>query len=503
MNLGQAGNSNGSSPEQIFISYSHSPDDAEEKRRVMLHLGVLQAEGLIDLWDDTRIATGDTWFQEIETALRSARIAILLLSPSFLTSKFILVKEVPQLLQRRKTEGLRLMPILIKPCAWQAVGWLLALQIRQPERETFNDSELATVVLEVNALLSRSTRLAPEVARTQQVTMAVAGLDSMAEMAQVNPSVQSIMREFSADFQHTRAEIDVVTDYKRLHEILHRIQTECFDALLSELRRYTKPEESASAGRNALRQLIKLDGFVTQLKRVRAAGAFPTADVSWIDELDTVRQELWTGINASEVGRVQDAETDLTTIMLEEPSRMNHYLTTRARLLKLDAVERMVRHVRSRLAAQPHDSADQEREMTQTIDALATTHQNLQRLIDDHDIWQRVEVKLRTVERELESSDDEPKRSWRSIKRMTEPLYRGRTEPWASELLAEAVRVQDAIESGRRQDAKDYFLNFRIRATNQFLDADTELMDFCGNKLREIDQPLNRLLSAVGAMQQR
>jgi hypothetical protein len=158
--------------------------------------------------------------------------------------------------------------------------------------------------------------------------------------------------------------------------------------------------------------------------------------------------------------------------------------------------------VRSRLTAHLHDYADQEREITKTIDALTATHRNLQRLIDDHDIWQRVEVKLRSVERELESSGCEPERSWRSIKRMTEPLYRGRTEPWASELLAEAARVQNAIDGGNHQDAKDYFLNFRIRAANQFLDADTELVDFCGDKLREIGQPLSRLLNAVEAVQQ-
>ena len=129
---GQAGNLNGSSPAQIFISYSHSPDDAEEKRRVMLQLGVLQVEGLVDLWDDTRIDAGDAWLQEIEAALAAARIAVLLISPSFLNSKFIVGKEVPTLLQRRKTEGLRVVPILIKPCAWEAVRWLAALQMRKP-----------------------------------------------------------------------------------------------------------------------------------------------------------------------------------------------------------------------------------------------------------------------------------------------------------------------------------------------------------------------------------
>src|SRR5262245_5927462 len=86
----------------VFISYSHR--DEREKNRLLAHLGVLQREDLIDLWSDDRISAGADWKQEINEAMAQARVAILLISANFLTSDFILGKEVPTLLQRRKSE---------------------------------------------------------------------------------------------------------------------------------------------------------------------------------------------------------------------------------------------------------------------------------------------------------------------------------------------------------------------------------------------------------------
>ena len=40
----------------VFISYSHK--DEEWKDRLVTHLGVLQQQGLLDLWDDRRIERG-------------------------------------------------------------------------------------------------------------------------------------------------------------------------------------------------------------------------------------------------------------------------------------------------------------------------------------------------------------------------------------------------------------------------------------------------------------
>lgn len=72
----------------VFISYSHK--DEAWKDRLVTHLGVLQSQGLLDLWDDRRIGAGQDWHQEIEQAMAAASVAVLLVSADFLTSQFIL-----------------------------------------------------------------------------------------------------------------------------------------------------------------------------------------------------------------------------------------------------------------------------------------------------------------------------------------------------------------------------------------------------------------------------
>ena len=112
----------------VFISYSHK--DEAWKDRLVTHLGVLAQQGLLDLWDDRRIGTGEEWRTEIAEAMGRASVAILLVTADFLTSQFILGEEVPRLLQRRDAEGLRVFPVIVKPCAWKMVPWLSRMQVR-------------------------------------------------------------------------------------------------------------------------------------------------------------------------------------------------------------------------------------------------------------------------------------------------------------------------------------------------------------------------------------
>lgn len=113
-------------PAKVFISYSH--DDEAWKDRLVAQLGVLQQQHLLETWDDRQIAAGDNWQPHIELAM--AQVAVLLISASFLTSQFILGTEVPELLRRRAAQGLRVIPLIIKPCAWSRVDWLNKLQAR-------------------------------------------------------------------------------------------------------------------------------------------------------------------------------------------------------------------------------------------------------------------------------------------------------------------------------------------------------------------------------------
>ena len=114
-------------PGKVFISYSR--EDADWLARVTGHLGVLEVEDRLKVWEDTRIQPGVDWFPEIQRAIAECDVAILLISMAFLNSSFIRQTEVPALLQRRASEGLCVIPVLVWPCTWRKVDWLARIEM--------------------------------------------------------------------------------------------------------------------------------------------------------------------------------------------------------------------------------------------------------------------------------------------------------------------------------------------------------------------------------------
>lgn len=112
----------------IFISYSH--EDEAWCDAVAKHLRTLHDPVSVSVWVDRhRIRAGAAWLPEIEAALDAADLAILLVSPAFLSSDFIRETELPKLLARRAS-GLPVIPILVVPCGWKATGWLKSHELR-------------------------------------------------------------------------------------------------------------------------------------------------------------------------------------------------------------------------------------------------------------------------------------------------------------------------------------------------------------------------------------
>ena len=111
---------------KVFISYSHK--DEEFKDDLIIMLEGLRRQGIIDPWQDRRIEEGDDWYQEIQDAMNECDLAILLVSQHFIASRFIQDVELPRLLERRGEHGLRVVPIIVRPCKWQSEPALRGFQ---------------------------------------------------------------------------------------------------------------------------------------------------------------------------------------------------------------------------------------------------------------------------------------------------------------------------------------------------------------------------------------
>jgi hypothetical protein len=115
----------------IFISYSHK--DIKWLKRLQVFLKHLERKEVIEYWDDTRIDPGGKWREQIDEAIISSSVAVLLISADFLASDFIQTNELPRLLSAAEDTGLIILPVIISPCGFERIPELSKFQAINPE----------------------------------------------------------------------------------------------------------------------------------------------------------------------------------------------------------------------------------------------------------------------------------------------------------------------------------------------------------------------------------
>jgi tetratricopeptide (TPR) repeat protein len=112
----------------IFISYSHRGNGPEWKSALLRALHVFEQHHLLDVWQDGKIRDSSFWDDDIKQAMRSARLAVVLITPEALKSQYILEDEFPFLRDCQQHENLPIFPVICEPCEWKSHEWLRATQ---------------------------------------------------------------------------------------------------------------------------------------------------------------------------------------------------------------------------------------------------------------------------------------------------------------------------------------------------------------------------------------
>jgi hypothetical protein len=119
------------------------------KDRFLQQVAVLERLGLVDVWSDSKIKAGTVWLDEIEAALTSAQVAVLLVSPAFLASNFIWYNEMPRIIAHSK-QGMEILPLIVRPCPWRLQDELARLQARPKDGRALSQGSDSQIDLDLS-----------------------------------------------------------------------------------------------------------------------------------------------------------------------------------------------------------------------------------------------------------------------------------------------------------------------------------------------------------------
>jgi predicted nucleotide-binding protein len=101
---------------EVFVSYSHKDKKWLEKLRTLLVPSI--ESNTLFLWDDSMIKPGEEWEEKIKEALAAAKVAVLLVSPDFLASRFIAKNELPPLLDDARK--IKILWVYLRACNYKS-----------------------------------------------------------------------------------------------------------------------------------------------------------------------------------------------------------------------------------------------------------------------------------------------------------------------------------------------------------------------------------------------
>ena len=462
----------------VFISY-HERDRDWIKGQMLQRL---KARG-VNYIDHRHFVPGRARLNEIERAIEDSRKIWLILTNSFLTDEFQTFQDNLALYRALRDGSYRAVPVIKEPCVLPSrLQVLVSVEFGNAEDEHEDAWE------RLFATVQPSADPPGRVARD--------GVYALRELIRKSGKAREAVGRFGQNFHTACTEIASLDDYKRLHDLLQRLEREC--QILSLGARQTQMDADLSRGLNLTLAELKLllDKFESVWRR--GFSLVPDDEPAWVGKLKRTYTLMWAAVEPWTPAAFKRAVDDFDSALARGLSETDTCLREVIRRLRQAAFLEALQAIHEQMAdlARQDSTRDQFAEFSRGLAALAELNQRLSKLLGLHNLLQEIYDELRGVLGQ--GSDSAAIRdawSYTISRKMNalRPLCEGER---SDHLFEVGAALGAAIEMNNQPAIKQAFFGLYRQISNDFNEVDPDLMKQC-EALRQVGGPVACLLTEV------
>jgi hypothetical protein len=307
-----------------------------------------------------------------------------------------------------------------------------------------------------------------------------------------NPEIYALVTVFRSDFKLIGEQIELLSYYKTLHDLLHKLEIEYYRNIVQEARRFPGDEMTLTM---LAEYAMGLHGIFQEAQRAIDTRPATASDAPWLSRLSDAQREVETAVDSLDTRPLQKAIFLLTQLLADQPVRLNASLTETAKTLRLSGLVTSLVTLKEKMAAIAADPAKVQ-QFTEGIASLSELNVRLGQRVQTHDAWQEVDSILRRIETNLSHDTTELEWSWIDLKEKTHQLYSQDADAEILILQQCEQKLDDAITATDLAKIRHHFCVYRRAALNYFSLVDLSLIQICG-ELRTISQSIALVVEKI------
>jgi hypothetical protein len=323
---------------------------------------------------------------------------------------------------------------------------------------------------------------------------AAGAIGELSGMTRVSPHMREAAARFSSLFMVACKQVDLMGDFKDLHDRLHQIQIQCFDTIVRDEKRFPQPDvlEAYDLYQSELRKKL------LSIQSIGERGRVQMDIQNWYPDLAQADQDLEQAINQSDPRLLRHAKRKLADVLETQPVAINQSLINTARQLPskelLAALSELEKDMEPLLGNEIKD--EQYGNFCTGVQELQAMFVQLDGLLNEHNLLQFVNWKLQHIRVQIEQDLLELQDSWDDVRERATPLYVGRSEIWALELQQKGHALDESLLAANTNEPRRAFGRYAYAISERFFKVDVDLKSLC-EQLRKIGEPLAELIRSL------